>query len=82
MFKYMVTEGDLTLGGEHIMQYTDDVLLNCTKFLKNLKKNSSQGTAQPKNENYIKYFHHYLNAKFNQAIVKKQQHNNTTFCLK
>ena len=25
----MVTEGDLTLGGEHTMQYTDDVLQNC-----------------------------------------------------
>ena len=23
--KYVVTEGDLTLGGEHAMQYTDDV---------------------------------------------------------
>ena len=26
----MVTEGDLTLGGEHIMQYTDDALQNFT----------------------------------------------------
>ena len=24
--KYMVTEGDVTLGGEHAMQHTDDVL--------------------------------------------------------
>lgn len=24
--KYMMMEGDLTLGGEHKMQYTDDVL--------------------------------------------------------
>ena len=24
--KYMVTEGDLTLAGEHTMQWTDDVL--------------------------------------------------------
>ena len=23
-------DGDLTWGGEHIVQYTDDVLLNCT----------------------------------------------------
>ena len=23
-------EGDSTLGGEHIVQYTDDVLQNCT----------------------------------------------------
>ena len=23
-------EGDLTLGGEHTIQYTDDVLYNCT----------------------------------------------------
>ena len=27
---YMVVEGDLTWGGEHIMQYTDDVLWNRT----------------------------------------------------
>ena len=26
----MVMEGDLTLGGKHTIQYTDDVLLNCT----------------------------------------------------
>ena len=26
----MVMEGDLTLDGEHIIQYTDDVLQNCT----------------------------------------------------
>ena len=26
----MVTEGDLTLGGEHTMQFTDDVSQNCT----------------------------------------------------
>ena len=26
----MVTEKDLTLGGEHTMQYTDDVSWNCT----------------------------------------------------
>ena len=26
----MVTQGDLTLGGEHTMQYTDDVSQNCT----------------------------------------------------
>ena len=26
----MVMEGDSTLGGEHIVQYTDDVLQNCT----------------------------------------------------
>ena len=26
----MVMEGDLTLGGEHVIQYTDDVLQNCT----------------------------------------------------
>ena len=26
----MVMEGDLTLGGEHTIQYTDDVLQNCT----------------------------------------------------
>ena len=26
----MVAEGDLTLGGEHTMQYTDDILLNRT----------------------------------------------------
>ena len=26
----MVTEGDFTLGGEHTIQYTDDVLQNCT----------------------------------------------------
>lgn len=26
--KYMVMEADLTLGGEHIVQYVDDVLLN------------------------------------------------------
>ena len=26
----MVMEGDLTWGGEHTIQYTDDVLLNCT----------------------------------------------------
>ena len=25
----MATEGDLTLDGEHTMQYTDDVLQNC-----------------------------------------------------
>ena len=25
MAKYMVMEGDLTLGGKHTMQYTDDV---------------------------------------------------------
>lgn len=25
----MVTEGNLTLGGEHTMQYTDGVLQNC-----------------------------------------------------
>ena len=25
----MVTEGGQTLGGEHTMQYTDDVLQNC-----------------------------------------------------
>ena len=25
----MVTEGDLTLGSEHSIQYTDDVLQNC-----------------------------------------------------
>ena len=25
----MVMEGNLTLGSEHTMQYTDDVLLNC-----------------------------------------------------
>ena len=28
--RYMVMEGDLTLGGKHTIQYTDDVLLNCT----------------------------------------------------
>ena len=26
----MVMEGDLTQGGEHTVQYTDDVLQNCT----------------------------------------------------
>ena len=26
----MVMEGDLTWGGEHTIQYTDDVLYNCT----------------------------------------------------
>ena len=26
----MVIEGDLTWGGEHTIQYTDDVLENCT----------------------------------------------------
>ena len=26
----MVREGDLTLGGEHTIQYTDDILQNCT----------------------------------------------------
>ena len=26
----MVTKGNLTLGGEHTMQYTHDALLNCT----------------------------------------------------
>ena len=26
----MVTEGDLPSGGEHTIQYTDDVLQNCT----------------------------------------------------
>ena len=26
----MVVEGDLTLDGEHKIQYTDDVLQNCT----------------------------------------------------
>ena len=26
----MLMEGDLTLGGEHTTQYTDDVLYNCT----------------------------------------------------
>ena len=26
----MVTEGDLTWGGEHTIQYTDGVLQNCT----------------------------------------------------
>ena len=26
----MVIEGDLTWGGEHTIQYTDDVLQNCT----------------------------------------------------
>ena len=26
----MVTEGDLTLGGEHTIQYTDDTLQNCS----------------------------------------------------
>ena len=26
----MVAKGDLTLGGEHTMQYTDDVFQNCT----------------------------------------------------
>ena len=26
----MVTERDLTLDGEHTIQYTDDVLQNCT----------------------------------------------------
>ena len=26
----MVTEGDLTLGGEHTIQYTGDGLQNCT----------------------------------------------------
>ena len=30
MFKYMVIEGNLTLGGEHTMQYRDDILQNCT----------------------------------------------------
>ena len=28
--EYMVMEGDLTWGGEHTTQYTDDVLQNCT----------------------------------------------------
>lgn len=28
--KYMMMEGDLTLGSEHAMQYTDDVSQNCT----------------------------------------------------
>lgn len=28
--KYMVTERDLTSGGEHTMQYTGDVVYNCT----------------------------------------------------
>lgn len=28
--KYMVTEGNLSLGGERTMQYTYDVFLNCT----------------------------------------------------
>ena len=27
--KYMVTEAALTLGGEHTMQYTDEVPQNC-----------------------------------------------------
>ena len=26
----MVVEGDLTLGGEHTIQYANDVLQNCT----------------------------------------------------
>lgn len=69
-----------------MIQFNNILSKTCALELekKNLKKNSSQGTAQPKNENYIKYFHHYLNAKFNQAIVKKQKqkHHNTTFCLK
>ena len=26
----MVMEGDLTLDGEHIIQYTNDILQNCT----------------------------------------------------
>ena len=26
----MVMEGDLTLSGENVTQYTEDVLLNCT----------------------------------------------------
>lgn len=26
----MVMEGDMTSSGEHVMQYTDDVLVNCT----------------------------------------------------
>ena len=26
----MVMEGDVTWGGEHTIQYTDDVLQNCT----------------------------------------------------
>ena len=26
----MLMEGDLTLGGEHTVQYTDGVLYNCT----------------------------------------------------
>lgn len=25
----MVMEGDMTSSGEHVMQYTDDVLVNC-----------------------------------------------------
>ena len=28
--KYMVMEGDLTMGGEHTIRYTDDVLYKCT----------------------------------------------------
>lgn len=28
--KYVVMERNLTFGGEHTMQYPDDLLLNCT----------------------------------------------------
>ena len=55
----MVIEGDLTWGGEHTIQYTDDVLQNCipetlynsinqsypNKFNKNINSNNKKKTV-------------------------------------
>ena len=37
----MEVEGDLTWGGEHTIQYTDDVLQNCAPetYINSIKKN-------------------------------------------
>ena len=48
----MVMEGDLTWGGEHTIQYTDDVLYNCTPetyiiLLTNVTPINSTTTTKP-----------------------------------
>ena len=50
----MVMEGDLTWGGEHTVQYTDDILQNCTLETYIILLTSIVPVIQI--QKYIKYF--------------------------
>ena len=61
----MVMEGDLTWGGEHTMQYTDDILQNCTpETYIILLTNVTPMNSVKKNKNKLGMKWNYLNQEF------------------